>query len=175
MFFFKVTSYHHLQVTNSAQQTQQQQPDHAHLGVRLVPIHSCIQMFGWRRRRDSNPRDPSGPTPLAGERLRPLGHVSADPYICQSLEKQGVFSNFCRVRKTGGFPRFFGNFYGTARNLRADHMQPCSHDAHGNRPEIVPPAPATMTAAKASAAVEEALALALLHKSSEGIHCMNPA
>ena len=31
----------------------------------------------WRRRRDSNPRDPSGPTPLAGERLRPLGHVSA--------------------------------------------------------------------------------------------------
>ena len=31
---------------------------------------------GWRRRRDSNPRDPSGPTPLAGERLRPLGHVS---------------------------------------------------------------------------------------------------
>ena len=33
---------------------------------------------GWRRRWDSNPRDPSGPTPLAGERLRPLGHVSAD-------------------------------------------------------------------------------------------------
>ena len=33
----------------------------------------------WRRRWDSNPRDPSGPTPLAGERLRPLGHVSVDP------------------------------------------------------------------------------------------------
>lgn len=30
----------------------------------------------WRRRWDSNPRDPFGPTPLAGERLRPLGHVS---------------------------------------------------------------------------------------------------
>ena len=30
----------------------------------------------WRRGRDSNPRDPSGPTPLAGERLRPLGHLS---------------------------------------------------------------------------------------------------
>ena len=30
----------------------------------------------WRRRRDSNPRDGSPPTPLAGERLRPLGHVS---------------------------------------------------------------------------------------------------
>ena len=34
----------------------------------------------WRRRRDSNPRDPSGPTPLAGERLRPLGHISVDAY-----------------------------------------------------------------------------------------------
>ena len=34
----------------------------------------------WRRRRDSNPRDDSSPTPLAGERLRPLGHVSADAY-----------------------------------------------------------------------------------------------
>ena len=33
----------------------------------------------WRRRWDSNPRDPFGSTPLAGERLRPLGHVSADP------------------------------------------------------------------------------------------------
>ena len=30
----------------------------------------------WRRRRDSNPRDGSPSTPLAGERLRPLGHVS---------------------------------------------------------------------------------------------------
>ncbi len=35
----------------------------------------------WRRRRDSNPRDGFPPTPLAGERLRPLGHVSADAYI----------------------------------------------------------------------------------------------
>jgi hypothetical protein len=32
----------------------------------------------WRRRWDSNPRDGSPPTPLAGERLRPLGHVSAE-------------------------------------------------------------------------------------------------
>lgn len=31
----------------------------------------------WRRRRDSNPRDPFGPAPLAGVCLRPLGHVSA--------------------------------------------------------------------------------------------------
>ena len=33
-------------------------------------------LSAWRRRWDSNPRDPFGPTPLAGERLRPLGHVS---------------------------------------------------------------------------------------------------
>ena len=30
----------------------------------------------WRRGRDSNPRDGSPPTPLAGARLRPLGHLS---------------------------------------------------------------------------------------------------
>ena len=35
---------------------------------------------GWRRRWDSNPRGGFPPTPLAGERLRPLGHVSADRY-----------------------------------------------------------------------------------------------
>ena len=34
----------------------------------------------WRKRRDSNPRDGSPPTPLAGERLRPLGHVSVDRF-----------------------------------------------------------------------------------------------
>ena len=36
--------------------------------------------MGWRKRRDSNPRDGSPPTPLAGERLRPLGHVSTDRF-----------------------------------------------------------------------------------------------
>ncbi len=53
-----------------------------------------IQFFKreWRKRRDSNPRDGFPPTPLAGERLRPLGHVSADPYIDQRSEKQELFS-----------------------------------------------------------------------------------
>ena len=37
-------------------------------------------MVGWRRRRDSNPRDGFPPAPLAGVCLRPLGHVSADPF-----------------------------------------------------------------------------------------------
>ena len=35
----------------------------------------------WQRRWDSNPRDPFGPIPLAGGRLRPLGHVSEDVFI----------------------------------------------------------------------------------------------
>ena len=35
----------------------------------------------WRRGRDSNPRGGDyPPTPLAGERLRPLGHLSAGVY-----------------------------------------------------------------------------------------------
>ena len=44
----------------------------------------------WRRRRDSNPRDGSPSAPLAGVCLRPLGHVSADPYMDQAPWKQGV-------------------------------------------------------------------------------------
>ena len=37
-------------------------------------------MLIWQRRRDSNPRNALTFTPLAGERLRPLGHVSAAAY-----------------------------------------------------------------------------------------------
>jgi hypothetical protein len=47
---------------------------------------------GWRRRRDSNPRDSFPPTPLAGERLRPLGHVSADRFIEMVCDLQGANS-----------------------------------------------------------------------------------
>ena len=32
----------------------------------------------WRRGWDSNPRWGSAHTPLAGERLKPLGHLSVD-------------------------------------------------------------------------------------------------
>src|SRR5687767_11526200 len=36
-----------------------------------------MERHDWRRGWDSNPRDGSTPpTPLAGERLRPLGHLS---------------------------------------------------------------------------------------------------
>ncbi len=54
-----------------------------HLGFFRV----LAKMGKWRRRRDSNPRDGFPPTPLAGERLRPLGHVSAEGY---SLALVGV-------------------------------------------------------------------------------------
>ena len=56
----------------------------------------------WRRRRDSNPRNPSGFTPLAGERLRPLGHVSVDPSKEVAPEGQGeIRGKFCI--SCGGF------------------------------------------------------------------------
>jgi hypothetical protein len=48
------------------------------IAITLIYMDNMFIQGVWRRRRDSNPRDPSGPTPLAGERLRPLGHVSAD-------------------------------------------------------------------------------------------------
>ena len=57
----------------------------------------------WRRRRDSNPRDGFPPTPLAGERLRPLGHISADglqSYVRKEQErivKIDIFSALNRI------------------------------------------------------------------------------
>ena len=62
----------------------------------------------WRRRWDSNPRDPSGPTPLAGERLRPLGHVSAGVSIGRWQGKQGGkgASPNLRGHGVGGMPDY---------------------------------------------------------------------
>src|SRR5690606_38538491 len=43
------------------------------------PCESCRNSSLWRRERDSNPRRGYKPlTPLAGERLRPLGHLSGN-------------------------------------------------------------------------------------------------
>jgi hypothetical protein len=50
----------------------------------------------WRRRWDSNPRDGFPSTPLAGERLRPLGHVSADP--SNDMGAQGQGGKSCEMR-----------------------------------------------------------------------------
>ena len=43
---------------------------------RLIVCFQGLRWHKWRRRWDSNPRDGCPSTPLAGERLRPLGHVS---------------------------------------------------------------------------------------------------
>ena len=67
------------------------------------PLSHSIQLanFLWRRRRDSNPRDPFGSTPLAGERLRPLGHVSADPSSQPGTERQGRNRHIARAGGRG--------------------------------------------------------------------------
>ena len=63
----------------------------------ICMVNIAIQ-GGWQRRRDSNPRDPHGPTPLAGERLRPLGHVSTEPFSNEftgGQEAKGAKMNVC--------------------------------------------------------------------------------
>lgn len=49
-------------------------PLHA-AGYRGTACRAALRIW-WRRRRDSNPRNGSPFTPLAGARLRPLGHLS---------------------------------------------------------------------------------------------------
>ena len=49
-------------------------PHKSHINEAIIGVNVI-----WQRRWDSNPRDPFRPIPLAGGRLRPLGHVSADP------------------------------------------------------------------------------------------------
>ena len=58
----------------------------------------------WRRRWDSNPRGALTPTPLAGERLRPLGHVSVNAYSRASdgftRQKFNHLAVCCEARQT---------------------------------------------------------------------------
>ncbi|MFG6535570.1 hypothetical protein ACGYK5_17230, partial [Sulfitobacter sp. 1A16787] len=60
--------------------------------------------------------------PLAGERLRPLGHVSADPYAFQATEKQGFFSKFFQKSPNPCFYWFSPIF---TRLHRPDPCNPC--------------------------------------------------
>ena len=71
---------------------------------------SCRNVFflwgNWRRRRDSNPRYRFRYTPLAGERLRPLGHLSARGFTMrQSLRLQGFFESRREIRRSLLLPR----------------------------------------------------------------------
>ena len=53
----------------------------------------------WRRGWDSNPRYRSRYTPLAGERLQPLGHLSASryPYLCFTRKHKSFCGKICVV------------------------------------------------------------------------------
>tara|TARA_B100001250_G_scaffold323868_1_gene287365 strand:- start:91 stop:426 length:336 start_codon:yes stop_codon:yes gene_type:complete len=55
-----------------------------------ISLERAFNEGKWRKRRDSNPRDGSPPTPLAGERLRPLGHVSANRFNYLFEQGQGL-------------------------------------------------------------------------------------
>ena|GEM_PF-3550043 len=49
--------------------------------LHVPPLGRLYEDLGlWRRGRDSNPRDGFPPTHFPGVRLRPLGHLSADPF-----------------------------------------------------------------------------------------------
>ena len=63
------------------------------------PVNFASQ--NWRKRRDSNPRDPCGPTRFRVVRLQPLGHASTAYYtrlfrISPSIE---IFLNYWHLRK----------------------------------------------------------------------------
>ena len=51
-----------------------------------------ISSLYWRRGWDSNPRGGFPPTPLAGERLRPLGHLSKAPVTGSAPAGQGAIA-----------------------------------------------------------------------------------
>ncbi len=59
-----------------------------------IPEKKIISIYykgKWRRGRDSNPRDSYPPTPLAGARLQPLGHLSADLFKDHGVLNQWLF------------------------------------------------------------------------------------
>ena len=72
-------------------------------GVNAVPT----QGLKWRRGWDSNPRDGFPSTPLAGERLRPLGHLSVNAVDKEKPpDNQLVFAALdCSFQSLGSQPR----------------------------------------------------------------------
>ncbi len=65
----------------------------------------------WRRRRDSNPRYRSRYTPLAGERLRPLGHFSGIDLDALHQKERRIIPYFLKIQRRDesenkGFPNW---------------------------------------------------------------------
>ena len=79
-------------------------------------LYQVISTLKWRRRWDSNPRDGFPSTPLAGERLRPLGHVSTCGFIYVTIQEQEGYDK----KNTSG-----PNFYTPVQSLR---LIPCDRD-----------------------------------------------
>ena len=99
------------------------------------PRHDSPRPQNTRSGRDSNPRDPSGPAPLAGVCLRPLGHHSACPYIGQVQGKQGLFGLHQESSLSDCFHEFSRSFPRTVRPIRANGFAPafqaCDAPRHG--------------------------------------------
>ena len=96
---------------------------------------------GWRRERDSNPRDGFPPTHFPGVRLRPLGHLSGsagqtmsrpapqgrrNPAFGASVNDSGMFSLIPDRAAAGGLSRAH-----VERNEKVD--RPFGQDARGTR------------------------------------------
>ena len=92
---------------------------------RAVAGKKTRERENWRRRRDSNPRYRFRYTPLAGERLRPLGHLSARGFTMrQSLRLQGLFDRHGEMKwsmrpATRFIACFRGIFAGRPVHIRA--------------------------------------------------------
>src|SRR5712692_9722467 len=48
--------------------------------IALDAAEKPVEQTGWRRRRDSNPRDPCGPNGFQDRRFQPLTHSSASQF-----------------------------------------------------------------------------------------------
>lgn len=77
------------------------------LGTKCHPAGPC---FAWRRRRDSNPRDPHGPNGFQDRRFQPLTHSSINNYrLCPARAAYsthlqvvpGVFSQYSTCHALG--------------------------------------------------------------------------
>jgi hypothetical protein len=88
---------------------------------RHASTKSAAQGRGWRRERDSNPRDGYPPTHFPGVRLRPLGHLSGSkPFRSRrsegrfDLRQFGAKSCLQPLRVRTGFARVAKNHFRSA-------------------------------------------------------------
>jgi hypothetical protein len=109
----------------AARMTEAGRPRKKSARCRALAGKKSRERENWRRRRDSNPRYRFRYTPLAGERLRPLGHLSARGFTMrQSLRLQGLFDRHGEMKWSMRPPTRFsacfrGIFAGRPVHIRA--------------------------------------------------------